>query len=64
MRSRICKFASILVALVLGLAVVPRTAAALTSPDSTQTTELYKLQAAFHLYAAVYDPVNRDFLLG
>ena len=54
------RFASMLVALVLGLAVIPGTAAAQTSPDNTQTTELYKMQAAFHRSAAVHDPVNGD----
>jgi hypothetical protein len=49
-----------LVALVLGLAVIPGTAAAQTSPDNTQTAELYKLQAAFHRFSTVHDPVNGD----
>ena len=48
------------VALVLGLAVIPGTAAAQTSPDSTQTTELYQVQAAFHRFATDRDPVNGD----
>ena len=56
MRLRNCSFASMLVALVLGLS----TLAAQTSPDSTQTTDLYKAQAAFHRYASVHDPVNGD----
>ena len=60
MSSRNCRFAPMLVALVLGLAVIPGTAAAQASPDNTQTTELYKMQAAFHRYAAVHDPVNGD----
>jgi hypothetical protein len=60
MRSRNCRFASMLVALVLGLAVIPGAAAAQTSPDTTQTSELYKLQAAFHRFASVHDPVNGD----
>ena len=60
MKSRNCSFASMLVALVLGLAVTPGSAAAQTTPDSTQTTELYKLQSAFHRSATVHDPVNGD----
>ena len=60
MRSRNCSFASMLVALVLGLAGTPGSAGAQTSPDSTQTTELYKAQATFHRYASVHDPVNGD----
>jgi hypothetical protein len=47
-----------LVALVLGLAVIPGAAAAQTSPDTTQTSELYKLQAAFYRFASVHDSVN------
>jgi hypothetical protein len=35
-------------------------AAAQASPDSKQTTELYKLQAAFHRAASVHDPVTGD----
>jgi hypothetical protein len=60
MRSRNCSFASMLVALVLGLAVIPGVAAAQASSDNTQTAELYKAQAAFHRYATVHDPVNGD----
>ena len=60
MRSRNCSFASLLVALVLGLAVIPCSAAAQNSPDNAQTTELYKLQAAFHRSATVHDPVLGD----
>ena len=43
---------------VLGLAVIG-VAAAQTSPN-TQTAELYQVQAAFHRYATVHDPVNGD----
>ncbi|MGE5205634.1 MAG: hypothetical protein ACM3PW_08460 [Chlamydiota bacterium] len=42
------------------LVFVGNSAAAQASPDSTQTTELYKLQAAFHRAATVHDPVNGD----
>ncbi|HLY43489.1 MAG TPA: hypothetical protein VKR52_19915 [Terracidiphilus sp.] len=48
-----------LVALVLGLAI-PGMAAAQGNQDNTQTAELYKVQAAFHRYATVHDPVNGD----
>ena len=57
MRSRNCSFASMLVALVLGLAIIPGVAAA---QDKSQMTELYKIQAAFHRSAAVHDPVLGD----
>lgn len=60
MRSRNCSFASMLVALVLGLAIIPSLAAEQNSANDTQTTELYKLQAAFHRYATVHDPVLGD----
>ena len=60
MRSRNCSFASMLVALVLGLAIIPSLAAEQNSPNDTQTTELYKMQAAFHRYATVHDPVLGD----
>jgi hypothetical protein len=58
--SRNCRFASMLVALALALAVFQGVAAAQIGPDNPQTTELYKLQAAFHRYATVHDPVNGD----
>lgn len=48
------------VALLLGVAVVPAAARAQNSADFKQETELYKLQSAFHRYAAVHDPVNGD----
>lgn len=60
MRSRNCSFASVLVALVLGLAVVPGKLVAQTSQENAQTTELYKMQAAFHRFGSVHDPVNGD----
>ena len=60
MRSGNFRFASMLVAMVLGLALIPGTASAQTSPDNTQLAELYKLQAAFHRAATVRDPVNGD----
>jgi hypothetical protein len=56
---RNCRYASMLVALVLGLAV-PGTAGAQTSPGNSQQTQLYKMQAAFHRYASVRDPVLGD----
>jgi hypothetical protein len=59
MRSRNCSFASIFVALVLGLAVIPGSAKAQAGPDNQQT-ELYKIQAAFHRSASVHDPENGD----
>ena len=60
MRSGKCRFASMLVALMLGLAVIPGVAKAQGNSDSKQELELYKLQAAFHRYATVHDPVNGD----
>ena len=60
MRSRNCRFASMLVALVLGLAMIPGMASAQGKSDSEQTTDLYKMQAAFHRYATVHDPVLGD----
>lgn len=60
MRLRNFGFASMLLVLVLSLAVTLGTAAAQNSPDNTQTTELYKAQAAFHRYSTVHDPVNGD----
>jgi hypothetical protein len=60
MRSRNCRFASMLVALMLGLAVIPGVAKAQRNSDSTQELELYKIQAAFHRYATVHDPANGD----
>jgi hypothetical protein len=49
-----------LVALVLGSAAISGVAAAQGNSDSKQTTELYKMQAAFHRYATVHDPVLGD----
>jgi hypothetical protein len=49
-----------LVPLVLGLATIPGGAAAETRRDDAQTDELYKVQAAFHRYSTVHDPVNSD----
>jgi hypothetical protein len=60
MRLKNCMYASTLVALVLGLAVLPGTAGAQNDPNNTQQTELYKMQAAFHRYAAVHDPALGD----
>jgi hypothetical protein len=59
MRLKNCSFASMLVALVLGMAVIPGMASAQGKSDS-ETTELYKMQSAFHRYAAVHDPVLGD----
>ena len=44
-----------LVALVLGMAAIPCVAGA-----QNNTTELYKMQSAFHRYATVHDPVLGD----
>jgi len=60
MRSRNCRFASMTVALVLGLAAFLGVARAQGNSDSKQELELYKVQAAFHRYATVHDPVNGD----
>jgi hypothetical protein len=60
MRSRSCRFASMMVALVLGLAVIPGVARAQNTLHLNQEIELYKLQAAFHRYATVQDPANGD----
>jgi hypothetical protein len=60
MRSRSCRFASMMVALVLGLTVIPGVARAQNALHPNQQTELYKLQAAFHRYATVQDPANGD----
>lgn len=48
------------IALVLGLAVVPGVAKAQRGSNSNQELELYKVQAAFHRYATVHDPANGD----
>jgi hypothetical protein len=60
MRSGKCRFASMLVALMLGLAVIPGVAKAQGNSDSKQELELYKTQAAFHRYATVHDPASGD----
>jgi hypothetical protein len=60
MRLRNCRFASMLVALMLILAAIPCLAGAQNSPNNAHITELYKMQAAFHRYATVHDPVLGD----
>lgn len=60
MRSRTYRIASMFVALMLGLVVVPGLAVAQGNSFDTQTAELYKVQAEFHRYSTVHDPVIGD----
>ena len=54
---RTCSHLTMAVAVLLWLGTAKPTAA---QDDNTQTSELYKLQAAYHRAATVRDPVNGD----